>query len=1413
GSSVELAFNHARGDLDMTLYDAQGQQVGGSYGVGNSETVSLNSLSAGTYYLQVYGWNNAVNPDYTLSITQSVASDDTWEDNDTAATASDLDVLSGQDGWANLAALDDDWYRFTLDHTAGDQDAVQIAFDQRLGDLDLALYNTSEQLLGSSTGVGNVERIELEGLTAGDYLLRVSGYAGAVNPVYHLGYNVVASSGGSILADAYESNDTRATATVLRDNGSITGLTIDSADDEDWFTFTTAGRGTSGHEFTLHFEHDAGDVDVALYAASGEMLRQSVGVGDGETIRLEGLNAGTYSVRVYGFNDATNPDYSLTLNAPLSSGETISGDVYENNDSAATATQLGTLRGAYTLESASVEAGDDDWYAFTTITAGSATITLNAAGNPGDGTAYGDLDLTLFASDGTTVLGASTSGDADESISLSNLAAGSYLVRVEGYRDASHPDYDLALNLPTNEVNQDYLENNNSRTAATVLRSGAQGSLEGLTLHAGDDDWFSFTSTRTGVAGDAVEITSNTLGRDVTLELVDSSGAVVSSDSMADGVASLSLTGVAAGSYAIHVGSATDAVLGDYTLNTDLPIGEVSTSGDAWTVMVYLAGDNNLEYWAQDNINRMERIDLPENVNVVFLLDRTDGEYDGGGDWTDTRYGIVARDRNTQNITSPMTSLGELDTGSATTLTSFINQAATDRPADNYALVIMDHGGGLSGVAWDESSNGNNLTIAEVTSAIANSSLSHLDLVGFDACLQGMVEQAYDLRSVADVVTFSQNIEWAPGWNYPEVLQGLADDPGMTATELGTVIVDAFGAYHGNDDTQSAIDMSDMAALRTAINGFVSAVQAGATSADWSAMAMARNAANAYYGIDHYRDLGGFMEAVANASGVTAAIDTAATAVVSALNGAVIRQVAYPEASGMSVYFPGPGAGMFSIYNANALDFVADSTWDDFLRLFSNNAPNLASGSVTNQNDDAAESTNFMGGRVRSNNDTPYESTDLGTWGSGTYDVTDLNISLGDEDWFTVRLNHDGAAGDVLDVLFEHASGDLNAELYDANGTLISGMSSTSTDDNESLSLADLVADTDYLLRVFGADDTVSNPAYALRATISGTDVAPDMAEGDRDNNAASKATQLGSAEDVNASLRLDNLNLDDGDRSGGDFYYLQAAQGNEFNFNVVALRDLDTSLGSLTLNVYDAQNNLITSLVTDSAFEAILFSPQQQGAYVQVLGPSGSEVDFTYTLEVAQRVLDVDGDGDFTYEEDFFMVMDYVYGAPQGLVAQYAGDGASRDSGAEVVEYFELANLTMFDIDGNGSVVYEQDVFALIDYAFGAPVPLIMTYFAENATRTTEAQVQSFLDAISSGLESLHGAPSFSGEPSPMSYGGWANYAASQGIGMAAACDALWACDADAASTDVDGGAADLGGDAPMVEAALDFYDDHALI
>ena len=312
-------------------------------------------------------------------------------------------------------------------------------------------------------------------------------------------------------------------------------------------------------------------------------------------------------------------------------------------------------------------------------------------------------------------------------------------------------------------------------------------------------------------------------------------------------------------------------------------------------------------------------------------------------------------------------SIGEQDTGSPGPLEGFITWAAAAAPANHYALVLVDHGGGIRGSNWDIESD-SLLSVPELHQVLADVQAQgpRFDLVAFSACNMGAAEVAYSLRGLSQVVVGSEDEMWTSNWDYPVVaLSALESDPaGATPMQLATAMI---ATEQGIDPVQtlSAIDTSKVDGLASSLRQFAGAVgSATLTTADWGALQAAREAAWGY--TDHLlqRDLGQFMAAAAGRSS-NAAIRSAAAAVQASLSAALLGQTSTPTADdGLTIYFPGPlkpgedpNARVAAVTGAYAdhAAFDAATGWSAFLSDFvsrpevdpSNRPPSIGSLTVT----------------------------------------------------------------------------------------------------------------------------------------------------------------------------------------------------------------------------------------------------------------------------------------------------------------------------------------------------------------------------------------------------------------------------------------------------------------------------------
>lgn len=240
------------------------------------------------------------------------------------------------------------------------------------------------------------------------------------------------------------------------------------------------------------------------------------------------------------------------------------------------------------------------------------------------------------------------------------------------------------------------------------------------------------------------------------------------------------------------------------------------SSGASWTFMVYLDADNNLDEYGQINLEQMKD-GLASNVaiNVIVLMDRLN--------LPAYIYEI------THEEIKVVESLGEVDMGNQQTLNYFLTFAMKKYPADYYLLDLWDHGGGYRGVCWDESS-GNHLSPHDVEMAVASAesqTKKFVHVIGFDACLMGMIEICYELKDVTKIVIGSEMLIPGLGWPYTQIMAYLSSNPQTDPYALSTFIVKEYVAYYPKYTVQlSAINEESIREMAASLNNFADVLRA-----------------------------------------------------------------------------------------------------------------------------------------------------------------------------------------------------------------------------------------------------------------------------------------------------------------------------------------------------------------------------------------------------------------------------------------------------------------------------------------------------------------------------------------------------------------------------------------------------------
>jgi len=166
-----------------------------------------------------------------------------------------------------------------------------------------------------------------------------------------------------------------------------------------------------------------------------------------------------------------------------------------------------------------------------------------------------------------------------------------------------------------------------------------------------------------------------------------------------------------------------------------------------------------------------------------------------------------------------LANLGEVDMADTATLTEFIGFLGERYPADNYFLIIWDHGTGWragygpSRAVLIDESHGHMMGVAggELRRALANGTKKlgrKLTILGFDACLMGSVEVSAEVYPFCNFLLASEGmVEW-DGFPYDGFLGRLCARPTALPKEfLPEMCADYVASFPGEDVCLSAIDM------------------------------------------------------------------------------------------------------------------------------------------------------------------------------------------------------------------------------------------------------------------------------------------------------------------------------------------------------------------------------------------------------------------------------------------------------------------------------------------------------------------------------------------------------------------------------------------------------------------------------
>ena len=413
-----------------------------------------------------------------------------------------------------------------------------------------------------------------------------------------------------------------------------------------------------------------------------------------------------------------------------------------------------------------------------------------------------------------------------------------------------------------------------------------------------------------------------------------------------------------------------------------------------WTVMVYLAGDNNLDAAGTADLLEMKRVGSTDRVTLLAQFDRS-----GAGRATN-RYLLR---KNTPLADDVVTALGETDTGDPAILRDFVTWGAAQHPARHYLLVLWNHGSGwddsnlyqgdyFSGaappvvrkgrvvaralvtgspapvrmdtlraaarhgrrtlfrstvaamvssraIAFDDQAQDflDNIELKRVLGQIGRALKRPIDLLGFDACLMSMVEVAYQVRGHVRISCGSEEEEPNDGWPYDTILEALAARPSMTPAQLAKLIVGRYVASYGRGEaaTLAATDLAGIGAVADALDrlGRVLTAALKDEAARGQILAVRTQVQEYTAPYDQYCDVVDLCELLARRvrrPGLEAACRAVRAAVTKAVVASAAKGRGVAHSHGLTVYFPKKSVSR--LYGT--LDFARKRGWARFIDAY-----------------------------------------------------------------------------------------------------------------------------------------------------------------------------------------------------------------------------------------------------------------------------------------------------------------------------------------------------------------------------------------------------------------------------------------------------------------------------------------------
>ena len=328
-----------------------------------------------------------------------------------------------------------------------------------------------------------------------------------------------------------------------------------------------------------------------------------------------------------------------------------------------------------------------------------------------------------------------------------------------------------------------------------------------------------------------------------------------------------------------------------------------------WTMLFYFDCNNRFtDSQAYQSILDLGQMPALTNINYVCQFARSP-RYAGAAPWWGTkRFAIWPGLEPTP--TNAVQDLGPLSMSDPNTLTDFINWAAENYPAEQYFLILSDHGDGwYKGLLEDEQCGYHWMSTRQLQQALDTAD-TPMTMLGLDMCVEAQIEVACQIRNTGPQILIASQYMESRNWPYHIVFQQLQSELGlMTLEGLAANFCKAFVASHSDPldtGTLSVIRLNQIDALTATVAGFADTMTTNYTN--------------------------------------QVAVRQQADAVSAAFNNAIFycarTKMLQQQVFGLNIHFPVNPDTALTNYGPRYVDFPDASHWNTFLAAYYANMTN-----------------------------------------------------------------------------------------------------------------------------------------------------------------------------------------------------------------------------------------------------------------------------------------------------------------------------------------------------------------------------------------------------------------------------------------------------------------------------------------